>query len=105
MTALTNALGPLDRAGVQFVGRGPVEFGVPLVSLRKTFGASVVETAVEFVHEPGTRIVAIAVVAMLAHPYNWGSNQERLRGRLHQKIMLQPADPLTQEPSVDKPNT
>ena len=68
MTALTDAFGPLDRACVQFVGRGPVEFGVPLVSLGKTFGAPVVETAVEFVHEPGARIVAVRVVAMLADP-------------------------------------
>ena len=68
VTALTNAFGPLDRARVQFVGRGPVEFGVPLVPLGKTFGAPVVETAVEFVHEPGARIVAVPVVAMFADP-------------------------------------
>ena len=68
VAALTNMLGPLDRAHVQFVGRGPVEFGVPLVSLRKTFGAPVVETTVECVHEPGARIVAVRVIAMLADP-------------------------------------
>ena len=68
VTALTDAFGPLDRACVQFVGRGPVEFGVPLVSLGKTFGAPVVETPVEFVHEPGARIVAVPVVVMLADP-------------------------------------
>ena len=60
--------GTWSRARVQFVGRGPVKFGVPLVSLRKTFGAPVVETTVEFVHEPGARIVAVPVVAMLADP-------------------------------------
>ena len=68
MSALTNAFGPLDRARVQFVGRGPVEFGVPLVSLGKTVGAPVVETPIEFVHDPGARIVAVPVVAMLADP-------------------------------------
>ena len=68
VTALSDVFGPLDRARVQFVERGPVEFGVPLVSLRKTFGASVVETPVEFVHESGARIVAVPVVAMLADP-------------------------------------
>ena len=66
--ASTNTLGPLDRARVQLVGRGPVEFVVALVSLGVTFGAPVVETAVEFVHEPGARIAAVPVVAMLAHP-------------------------------------
>ena len=68
VTALSDVFGPLDRARVQFVGRGPVEFGVPLVSLGKTFGAPVVKTAVEFAHEPGARIVAVPVVAMLADP-------------------------------------
>ena len=58
----------MDHARVQFVGRGPVEFGVPPVSLGKTFGVPVVETAVEFAHEPGARIVAVPVVAMLADP-------------------------------------
>ena len=62
------SFGPLDRACVQFVGRGPVEFRVPLVSLGKTFGAPVVETPVEFVHEPGAQIVAVPVVVMLADP-------------------------------------
>ena len=66
VSALTNTLGSLDRARVQFVGRGPVEFGVPLVSQGKTFGAPVVETPVEFVHEPGARIVAVRVVATFA---------------------------------------
>ena len=65
---LTNAVGPLDRARVQFVGRGLVEFGVPLVTLRNTFGAPVVEATVEFVHKPGAWIVAVPVVAMFADP-------------------------------------
>ena len=68
VSALSDVFGPLDCARVQFVGRGPVEFGVPLVSLGKTFGAPVVETPVEFVDEPGAWIVAVGVVAMLADP-------------------------------------
>ena len=42
--ALTNTVRSLLRAGVQFVRRGPVQFGVPLVTLGKTFGAPVIET-------------------------------------------------------------